>query len=143
MDAYFVRGNFYYEAKRVQAAIEDLNIYLLVNKQDAEAYAIRGECFASKAEFSLAINDYSQAIALDATNPLYYFDRGFFFLQMQEYDKAQEDFKKALIYNHTDKKLAYFNLGIAQYKLGIAETACENWLKSEDVGRDYWVKYCQ
>ena len=142
MDAYYLRGKYYYEYGQYNKAIQDLNIYLLSKDDDVEAFVVRGECYARQGEYNLGINDYSSAIALESDNPTYFFDRGFFYLQMQEYADARVDFRKAIFYSHQDIKLAYFNLGIAEFKLDNKEEACTNWRKSEDVGLEYFLKYC-
>jgi tetratricopeptide (TPR) repeat protein len=61
---------------------------------------------------------------------------------MEDYADARVDFRKAIFYSHQDIKLAYFNLGIAEFRLGNKEEACNNWRKSEDVGLEYLLKYC-
>ena len=143
MEAYFLRGKYHYEFGNNNEAIQDLNIYLLANEDDAEAYVIRGEYYARQNEYSLAADDYSKAIEVEADNPTYYFDRGFFYIQLQEFAKARVDFRKAIYFQHHDIKLAHFNLGIAEYKLENKLEACENWRKSGEVGLDYLLKYCQ
>jgi tetratricopeptide (TPR) repeat protein len=142
MEAYFLRGKYNYEFGFYNKAIQDLSVYLLSNKEDHEAFVIRGECFARQSDFSLAAKDYTKAIALEKNNSTYYFDRGFFYIQLEEYASAQKDFKMAIYFNHSDIRLAYFNLGIAEYRLGNKENACTNWRKSEDLGMDYINKYC-
>ncbi|NNJ55681.1 MAG: hypothetical protein HKP14_06095 [Bacteroidia bacterium] len=142
MDAYYLRGKYFYTYKMFDKAIEDLNIYLLSNEKDAGAFVIRGESYAEKEEYSLAARDYSSAIAIEGDNPDYYFDRGFFYIQLEEFKNAQVDFKKAIFFRHKDIKLSYFNLGIAEYRLGNKEEACKDWKKSEELGMDYINKYC-
>ena len=143
MEAYYLRGKYHYEFGNYNKALQDLNIYLLTREEDYEAYVIRGECYAHQSEYSLAASDYTKAIKLKDDEPTYYFDRGFFYIQLEEYKLAQVDFKKAIMFMHPDLKLAYFNLGIAEYRLGNKEEACSNWKKSEELGLDYVLKYCQ
>ena len=134
MEAYFLRGKYHYEFGSFNRALQDLNIYLMANEDDHEAYIMRGECYARQSEYSLAINDYTNAIEVKTDDPTYYFDRGFFYIQLEEYKKAQLDFKKAILYMHADTKLTYFNLGIAEYRLGNKEDACKYWKNSQEVG---------
>ena len=143
MDAYFLRGKYHYHFGAYNQALQDLNIYLMANDEDHEAFVMRGECYARQSEYSLAADDYTKAIAVKTDDPTYYFDRGFFYIQLEEYKKAQVDFKKAILYMHPDTKLTYFNLGIAEYRLGNKEDACKYWKNAGDVGLDYLLKYCQ
>ena len=142
MDAFYLRGKYQYEFGRYNKAIQDLNIYILNVTDDASAFAIRGECYSKQNEYSLAARDYTRAITIEDNNPVYYFDRGFFYIQLEEYESARLDFKKAIFYNHLDAKLAYFNLGIAEYRLGNKDDACVYWQKAQEVGFEYITKYC-
>jgi len=143
MEAYFLRGKYLFQYEKYNKAIQDLNIYLLSNDKDADAFVMRGECYGRQGDYSLAASDYTQAFAIESDNRTYYFDRGFFYIQLEEYADAKVDFKKAIYYAHDDIKLAYFNLGIAEYNLDNKKDACDYWSKSEEVGMEYLLKYCQ
>ncbi len=64
-EAYFNRGNAYYDLGQHQQAIKDFGQVIRLNPKDAEAYYNRGNAYRRLKQDPAALNDYSAAIKLN------------------------------------------------------------------------------
>src|ERR1044071_8644292 len=63
-DAYFNRGNAYYDLGENQHAINDYSQAIRLNPKDAEAFYNRGNAYRRLKKDDLALSDYTSAIKL-------------------------------------------------------------------------------
>ncbi|MFN7601012.1 MAG: tetratricopeptide repeat protein, partial [Bacteroidota bacterium] len=72
---------------------------------------------------------YGNAIRLEKENFHYFFKRGTFFLKRNSYALAIKDFDESINLN-PEHHSSYHNRGIARYKVGLKELACEDWCQA-------------
>ncbi len=100
-----------------------------------------------------AFYEYSKAIEYAKTNgedfylvPYYYLNRGNIFLASEKYDSAIIDYNYLLKLNPNSTS-ALTNRGVAFYKLGENEKACQDWdmavKKGFDRANEYYQKHCK
>ncbi|MBX2958137.1 MAG: tetratricopeptide repeat protein [Cyclobacteriaceae bacterium] len=76
---------------------------------------------------------YTVALQLERENQQYYFKRGTFYLKNNQFTKSIIDFT-ASIKLDPEHFNSYHNRGIALYKIGKTENACEDWCKALALG---------
>jgi len=68
MNAYFNRGDAWYEKGEYDKAIADYTEVIQLNPKNLNAYLIRGDTWLEKGEYDKAIADYTEVIRLDPKN---------------------------------------------------------------------------
>lgn len=144
-DAYLRRGNIYLDQKKYTDAIEDYNTYLLSVETSSTAFAKRAEAKLALKDTTGALDDYTNALKYTRDAHLS-FDRGLIYLQLGELEKAVNDFTNAIEQEMDEVDLAYFNRGIAYFRLNSIK-ACDDWHEAGKLGLkeavDNLAKYCQ
>ncbi len=82
----------------------------------------------------------NKAIYLDDKLPGVYSIRGTLKMQFDKYFDAIPDFDKALMVDKNDTH-AWFNRGVAYYKIGIKEKCCADWQQAAMLGHSVAAKY--
>ena len=80
-------------------ALEDFNMSIKINPNNAKVYINRANIHGLKSKFDLALSDYSKAIELDNTDAQTFFNRAITYSMMKQYDKAAVDYTTALSLN--------------------------------------------
>ncbi|HYA29766.1 MAG TPA: tetratricopeptide repeat protein, partial [Acidobacteriota bacterium] len=75
-EAYFNRGNAYFDLGQYQQAIKDYSEELRLNPKDSEAYFNRANARRRLKQDPTALNDYSAAIKLSPNDARSYVNRG-------------------------------------------------------------------
>ena len=123
-------------------AISDYNVYLLKFPDSKEGYEGRGNVYFEMDNMTAAVHDYSRAIDLDNNDPDLYMDRGYAYLVLESPEQSLADFDKAISLNVEDSETAYFNKGIAEFKLGNTAAACESWKKAGNMANEQIGAFC-
>lgn len=130
------RASIYYNLKKYNAAAQDFVILCREYPESAEFFFQAGNMFDHADSVKRAEFYYSRAIQLDRENYMYYFKRGTFYLKAKAYEKSVRDFTLALEqYPEHDNSL--HNRGIAYFKLGQEDKACEDWCQAQLLGNSY------
>jgi tetratricopeptide (TPR) repeat protein len=93
-EAYFNRGNAYYNLNRKKRAIEDFDMAIHLNPQFAEAYHNRGTTYRDLGQYNQAIEDYGETIRLEPTDNVAYNNRGNTYKLLGKKAEAIADFEK-------------------------------------------------
>ena len=125
LEAYYGRGEAYYQLEDFNRAIKDFDQVLAINAQDAQAYLYRGYAYAGLNDHRQAIEDYSQSIDLNPDDANAYHKRGIAYKNIEELDKALIDYTVAINLNpdnaqiYVDRASIYYELN--QIKPEIAD----------------------
>ncbi len=93
-EAYFKRGNAYYNLNKEKRAIEDYDKAIRLNPQFAEAYHNRGTTYRDLGQYNRAIKDYDETISLNPNDAEAYFNRGNAYKLQGNKAEATADFEK-------------------------------------------------
>jgi tetratricopeptide (TPR) repeat protein len=85
-EAYFNRGNAYYDLEQYQQAIKDYSQAIRLNPKDAEAYYNRGNAYRRLKQDPAALNDYSAAIKINPDDTRSYINRGSIHFDARRYE---------------------------------------------------------
>ena len=97
---YFRKGNrAIFEENDDNKAIDNYNMAIKLNPEDAYAYLFRGYAYDDLKEYGKAIEDYSKAVELNPKEADFYYFRGVAYDYLKDYDKAIEDYSKAIELN--------------------------------------------
>lgn len=92
-----------------------------------------------------AINDYSKAIKIKPDYADAYFNKAVLNMKNNNFEEAIINFSNVIKINVSDHE-AYLRRGIAKQTIGDTEGACEDWLKSANLGSTktnlYVLNYC-
>ncbi|MBN2165528.1 MAG: hypothetical protein JW717_04560 [Marinilabiliaceae bacterium] len=127
---------------------KNLEVAYLNFQKAIEVDSTYGAGFYEKARFTLqyienkntAEPDIDKAIELSPNLPGIYSIRGMMKINGENYLAAIKDLETALKKNPKDT-YAIFNLGIAQYNLGMKDKACKEWEKAGNLGHYKSIKY--
>ncbi len=70
-DAYYDRGNAYYNLEDHHQAIRNYSQTLRLDPGNADAYYNRGNSYFSKGDYKHALTDYQKAYSLNPSDPVY------------------------------------------------------------------------
>lgn len=138
--------------KHVDETISALEKGKRIFEQDDELFFYCGEIYRQNAINDKAFYEYSKAIEYAKINgenyylvPYYYLNRGNLFLTSEQYESAISDYSYLIKLDSTSTS-GLTNRGIAYYKLGINEKACDDWELAAKYGFDkaneYYQKHC-
>ncbi len=82
--------------REMDRALEDFNISIAINPNNAKVFTNRANIHGLKGHFDLALSDYSKSIELDKTDEQIFFNRAVTYSMMKQFDKAIEDFTTVL-----------------------------------------------
>jgi tetratricopeptide (TPR) repeat protein len=89
-------GKDYYAEDNNDAAIDEFNKALAINKELSEAWYYRGLIYSYFGEDDRAIADLTQAIKLDPNYVAAYCERGYMYYSKSDYDRAIADYTQAI-----------------------------------------------
>jgi len=95
-DAYYERGDFYYETDEYNKAIADYSKAIELDPGYALAYFNRAYAYGEIGEYNKAIADYSKAIELNPGDAQAYYNRGLDYHNKGEVPKAVSDLEKCI-----------------------------------------------
>ncbi len=121
-EALFLRARAYYERKRNEESIKDIEKYLSLNLKDnerAEAYLLWGDNLVMLGKYNGTVEKYSRILTLKTQIPVerVYHLIGVTYTKADNYKKAKESYEK-IIKSSTNSQylvLAYYNTGIIEY----------------------------
>jgi Flp pilus assembly protein TadD len=140
-------GNLFVEVKNYKEADSSYTKALRLNKAYAEAYNNRAYTRLFLFNYKGSLNDCDSALKLMKTKApaVVYNNKAHAFRELNQLDSAFKYFNKA-IKMKPDFKEAYYERGIAFYKLNNTEKACNDWNKALQLGyadaKDLLDKYC-
>jgi tetratricopeptide (TPR) repeat protein len=123
LEAYYGRGEAYYQLQDFNQAIQDFNQVLEINPQDAQAYLYRGYALAELGKYEEAIEDYNKSIDLNPDNANAYHHRGIAYQNTEKIDKALIDYTVAINLNpnnaqvYIDRANLYYNLADVEQEI--------------------------
>ena len=95
-DAYYERGDFYYETDEYNKAIADYSKAIQLNPNYADAYYNRGCAYGETSEYDKAIADYNKAIELNPNDANAYYNRGLIYGEKGDVGKAVDDLNRCI-----------------------------------------------
>jgi len=95
-NAYYERGDFYYEIDEYGNAIADYNKAIELDPNHVSAYYNRGCAYGEMGEYDKAIADYNKAIDLDPNDANAHYNRGVAYREKGEVPKAVSDLEKCI-----------------------------------------------
>jgi tetratricopeptide (TPR) repeat protein len=139
--------------ENTKESIEILEKGKRIYEEDDELFFYCGEIYRLNAMMDKAFYEYSKAIDYAKTNgedfylvPYYYLNRGNLYLASEKFDLAINDYNYLLILDSTSTG-GLTNRGIAYYKIGEKEKACQDWDMAIKNGFEkanyYYQKHCK
>lgn len=139
--------------RNVDETINALEKGKRIFEEDDELFFYCGEIYRQNGIKDKAFYEYSMAIEYAKINgedyylvPYYYLSRGNLFLASDKYESAIDDYSY-LIKLESSSTSGLTNRGIAYFKLGIREKACQDWKMAVEYGFDkaneYFQKHCK
>ena len=95
-NAYYERGDFYYETDEYNKAIADYSRAIELDPRHASAYFNRAYAYGEIGKYDEAIADYSKAIELNPGDAQAYHNRGLDYQNKGELPKAVSDLEKCI-----------------------------------------------
>jgi tetratricopeptide (TPR) repeat protein len=135
-EAYFWRGNVYYNLQKDKEAFVDCNQALNLNPNYVEAYYLRALLYLISEQTDLAIADCSQAIVLQPDYMDAYYLRGTAYLNMHDYNNAEIDYNYAVGLTSDTEELimCYHNLSLVFLGTGEYDKAIAYCNKGIELG---------
>ena len=140
--AYKDLGQYAFENKQYQDAIDNFTEAIVINPNDAEVYYNRGIAYVSKEENDNAFKDLNKAIELEFDSAELYYNRGYLYQQQDQYQDAINDYDIALS-KKEDYAEAYYNRGLSKYNDGQEEEVLEDFTEAIRYEPDYFDAYIQ
>ncbi|MBD2279605.1 serine protease [Aphanizomenon flos-aquae] len=109
-----------------QGAIDDYNLAIKINPNDADAYYNRGNVRDDLGDKQGAIDDYNQAIKINPNNANAYYNRGIVRNELGDKPGAIDDYNLAIKINPNDAD-AYYNRGNVRDDLGDKQGAIDDY----------------
>lgn len=135
LDAAINLGNALDESGNFDKAIEFYNKAIELDKNCALAYNNRGYSYYQKKDYENALPDYDKALLLNPKLQIARDNRVKLLAEIDGHDKYKELIKKSEEQNNNYK--FYFNLGMAEARLGKYKEAQEAYDKSIELNPDY------
>jgi tetratricopeptide (TPR) repeat protein len=123
------RGLAYTDTGEYDRAIEDFDLAIKINPNNASAFSGRGRGFAIKGQYDRAIEDYDQAIKLDPKESRVFQNRGIAYGRKGEHNRAIEDFDQAIKLK-PDYAAAFAERGAAYNEKGQYDLAIEDFQRA-------------
>lgn len=125
-----------FHLKKYKEALEDYQFLSTEIPTNAEYLFQIGNVYENMDSLKLATEYYSRALQIANKDYLYFFKRGTCYLKLQWYDEAITDFNHSLRLNEMHHNSLH-NRGIAFYKKGEKEKACEDWCQALLLGNPH------
>lgn len=139
--AYNYRGTAHISSGNYQAAINDFNKAIELNRFYADAYINRGLSNNYLGKYYMGISDLDKAIKLQPQNATAFLNRGNAYLNTGNYSKAMTDFDKSIELDPFEP-IAYYNRGIIYIKSGNYSQALLNFNKAIELNPRGADIYC-
>ncbi len=138
--AYKDLGQYAFENKQYQDAIENFTEAIVINPNDAEVYYNRGMGYVSIEENENAFQDLNKAIELEFDSAELYYNRGYLYQQQGQYQDAINDYDIA-ISKKEDYGDAFYRRGRSKYELGQEEEALHDLGEAISLKPDFFDAY--
>ena len=136
LEAYYGRGEAYYQLEDFNKAVKDFDRVLEINVQDAQAYLYRGYAYAGLNKHERAIEDYSKSIDLNPDNANAYHNRGDAYRNIEASDKALIDYTVAIELD-PDNAEVYVDRASVYYDLGDLKQEIADYTKAIEIQPNY------
>jgi len=134
------RGQYYYENKKYDRALEDFSRAVEIDPKYAKAWYNRGNVFDETGVFDRAIDDYTRAIEIEPHYTMAYNNRGLTHRHKGDFEKAIADFTAALNLDPNYAK-AYNNRGMVLAQAGEHPRAIEDFTRALARDPKYQAAY--
>ncbi len=145
LELYLQRAGILRMAKRYDEARADVNFYFTYLPSDTKALYQMGMAETDAGNTSTGIEYFNMLIDKDKATHDYYMARAGAYLKAGDYKTADSDLSQALDLNPVSPE-AWYQKGVALYRLDKAEDACYYWRKALDAGKkeaaEYIYKHC-
>tara|TARA_Y100000590_G_scaffold370707_1_gene432700 strand:- start:2953 stop:5133 length:2181 start_codon:yes stop_codon:yes gene_type:complete len=140
IDAYYNRGNAFFELKKFDLAIESFDKAIQIKPDYAEAYNNRGNALHELQKMELSIESFDKAIQVKPDYVEAYYNRGNALKDLKKFHEAIKSYNKA-IQVKSDYFYAYNNLGNTLIELNEIESAIKNLNKAIEIKPDFSESY--
>jgi tetratricopeptide (TPR) repeat protein len=123
------RGQYYYENKQYDQALEDFSRAVEIDPKYAKAWYNRANVFDETGVFDRAIDDFTRAIEIEPHYTMAYNNRGLTYRHKGDYEKAIADFTTALDLDPNYAK-AYNNRGMVLAQVGEHPRAIDDFTRA-------------
>ena len=130
---FFLKGRAFQELKRNTEALSNYSIALYLNPKFTNALINRALVKGALQDVEGALKDLDQALTLEPSNKAALLNRGVTYGGLNKPLLAIADFDQALKIDPSYAD-AYRNRGLTRHLLGDKKGACDDWVKSNNLG---------
>jgi tetratricopeptide (TPR) repeat protein len=130
---YYTKAQTCFNSAQYEKAVELYTKSIEADSSNYNSWIRRGFTKGMLKDFTGEIDDYTKVILKDPDHIWAYISRGSALNRRNEFNKAIEDFNKAIEIDPREPE-AYNNRGFAKKGLGDKEGACDDWVRSKQLG---------
>lgn len=131
--AYFNRANNLMKLGANNEALADYNKSIRINPHFLEAYINRGILKSKMGDIEGELSDYRIAIKKCEPNANLYNNLGRALYDLERFKESAEAYGEGIKHFPKDYRL-YYGRGLARKRIGDKKGACEDWMKSSELG---------
>ena len=131
--AYFNRANNLMKLGANNEALADYNKSIRINPHFLEAYINRGLLKSKMGDIEGELSDYRLAIKICKPNADLYNNLGRALYDLERFKESAEAYGEGIKHFPKDYRL-YYGRGLARQRTGDKRGACEDWMKSSELG---------
>lgn len=131
--AYFNRANNLMKLGANNEALADYNKSIRINPHFLEAYINRGLLKSKMGDIEGELSDYRLAIKICKPNADLYNNLGRALYDLDRFKESAEAYGEGIKHFPKDYRL-YYGRGLARKRIGDKKGACEDWMKSSELG---------
>lgn len=114
-------------------ALADYNKSIRINPHFLEAYINRGILKSKMGDYNGELSDYRLAIKIGKPNADLYNNLGRALYDLERFKESAETYGEGIKHFPKDYRL-YYGRGLARQRTGDKRGACEDWMKSSELG---------
>lgn len=134
-NAYFNRGNVYFQMNNFKNAVIDYDQYIQIEPNKPEGYGARSNARYKAGDRTGALADFDRLIVLKPDDEKIYYNRGVLLSEAGNTKGAIESFSKAIALKN-DYEIAYLNRGLLREKAKDLKGAIEDLTKCLEIHPD-------
>lgn len=138
-DAYFYRGNAYFDIGEYDKAIADYSKAIELDSNDSYSYYNRGLAYRLKGEYERALQDYDRVLIIEPDAADAHASKGACYILQDDYPKAIASYDKAISLDKYNPDLYYIR-GLSHAELGDVPNARRDYEEALEIyeAREQW-----
>lgn len=141
-DIYTAIGAEYFASFKIDEAIENCNLAIMLNVENKDAYFNRAFIYETIGKDSLAIENYTKVIEIAEHYADAYYNRGILYEKHTDFQLAIEDYSQAIKLNPQYVADIYNNRGNTYMEMNFLDKAIEDYSQALDIDSTKAITFC-